>query len=164
MSNLRAHFNKVAEVELVYKSIPAISNQSPINSSQAAYDVLLSTWDMNKIELQEQFRVILLNRHNDCLGVCTIASGGISDCLVDPKLVFASALKARASGIIVSHNHPSGNIAFSDADKRMTERFIQIGKFLDLPVLDHILVTKDGFCSYSDSESLPGIQNPSLRI
>lgn len=150
MSNLRAHFNKVAEVELVYKSIPATKNQSRVTSSKDAYEVFIDTWDMNKLELQEQFRVIFLNRNNDCLGVSTISTGGISDCLADPKLVFAAALKARASAIILSHNHPSGNNSFSEPDKTMTERFIQIGKFLDLPVLDHILITKDGYTSYSD--------------
>jgi len=67
--------------------------------------VLLQAWDHNKIELVEQFYILLLDRGNASLGISNILMGGVSSCIVDPKIVFATALKTRASGIILAHNH-----------------------------------------------------------
>lgn len=145
----------IAEIELSYHSGAQTTDQPIITNSQSAYELLLQTWDKNKLELQEQFRVMLLDRKNACMGVSTLATGGISGCLVDLKLVFALALKARASSIIVSHNHPSGNRSPSEADKSLTERFAQAGKLLEMPVLDHLIITPVGYTSFADEGLMP---------
>ena len=116
----------------------------------------MQTWDEDKIELQEQFRVLLLDRKSSCLAVSTIASGGISSCVVDLKLVFATAIKACASAIVLAHNHPSGNKAASNEDKTLTSKFVEAGKILDIQVLDHIIVTKEGYTSFADEGALSG--------
>lgn len=152
---IKKTFSKIAEVELVYKSKQKASEQFVIRSSKDAFAVLIETWDMNKIELQEQFRVILLDRKNSVMGVSTIATGGISDCMVDTKLVFMLALTARASAIIVAHNHPSGQKEFSEPDKRLTAKLSVAGQSLDLPVLDHLVVTNEGYISLADKGMLP---------
>ena len=152
----RKDIDAITEVELVYHSKKTVDERPKISGSEDAYKALISTWDMNKLELQEQFRVLLLDRKNACLGVSTVATGGISDCMVDLKLVFALALKARASSIIISHNHPSGNTTFSEADHRLTAQFQKAGALLQIPVLDHILITKDGHISMSDIGAMPG--------
>lgn len=142
--------DKITEIELVYHDKKPSSDRPKITSSDDAYNMLMSTWDKNKLELQEQFRVLLVDRANKCLGVSTLATGGISDCMVDLKLVFALALKAKASGIILSHNHPSDNPTFSEADCKLTKQFQQVGALLKIDVLDHILVTKSSHLSMSD--------------
>lgn len=152
---LKTTFSKVAEVELIYKNKQKTSEQIVIRSSKDAFVVLMETWDMNKLELQEQFRVILLDRKNSVMAVSTISTGGISDCMVDPKLVFALALKARASAIIIAHNHPSGKKEFSEPDKRLTTKLSEAGRLLDLPVLDHLVVTNDGYISLADMGMFP---------
>ncbi len=84
------------------------------------------------------------------LGVATISVGGIDHTVVDPKVVFAIALKAKASSIILAHNHPSGNINTSLVDKQITKKLKQGGEVLDIQVCDHIIVITDGFYRYSD--------------
>lgn len=147
---------EVSEVSLAYRHRTKASERPMITSSKDAYNILYKTWDKNKIDMQEEFRVLLLDRKSSCLGVSTLASGGISSCLVDLKLVFATALKACASAIILSHNHPSGNLTASPEDKALTRRFNEAAKILDIQVLDHIIVTNEGYTSFADEGELPG--------
>lgn len=142
--------SRITEVELIYRSKCKASERRSISSSSAAYQALMDSWDMNKIELQEQFKVMLLDRKNGCMGISTVATGGITSCLVDLKIVFATAIKASATKIILAHNHPSGNTVPSLEDKSLTERFAQVGMLLQLPVIDHLIVTKEGYTSFAD--------------
>ncbi|MBE7172355.1 MAG: DNA repair protein [Williamsia sp.] len=146
-SHLPSH---VAEVELIYRNKVKSSERPLVKESNDAYSLFLKSWDMNKIELQEQFRIMLLDRRSSCMGIATVATGGMTDCLVDLRIVFAAALKARAANIILAHNHPSNNISPSEADKNLTARFSEAGKLLNLLVLDHLIVTKEGYTSLAD--------------
>ncbi|WP_369800131.1 RadC family protein [Pedobacter sp. Leaf216] len=102
------------------------------------------------MELLEEFKIILLNRSNKVLGFVNISQGGISGTIADPKIIFAIALKACASSIILSHNHPSGEIYPSDADIKLTRRLVEIGNLLDLQVLDHIIISSEAYYSFKD--------------
>ncbi len=93
---------------------------------------------------------MLLNRHNKVLGMASISIGGLDRTIVDPKVVFTIALKAKASSIILAHNHPSGNINASLVDSQITTKLKQGGKLLDIIVSDHLIITKDGYYSYAD--------------
>lgn len=146
--------HKVSEVSLAYRHKVKASERPRVTSSKDAYNILLKTWDKNKIDMQEEFRVLLLDRKSSCLGVSTVASGGISSCLVDLKLVFATAIKACASAIILSHNHPSGNLTPSPEDKALTRRFNEAARLLDMQVMDHIIVTREGYTSFADEGEL----------
>jgi DNA repair protein RadC len=157
MSKLKTDFMKVTEVELVYHNKTKVADRQQITSSFDAYQVLSEVWDEGKIELQEQFKILLLDRKNHVLGVSHISSGGITDCMVDARLVFATAVKARATGIILAHNHPSGNMQFSDADRNLTRKFCEGAKYLDMQVLDHLVLTSEGYSSMSDIGQLPAI-------
>jgi DNA repair protein RadC len=84
------------------------------------------------------------------LGIYPISRGGTTGTVVDVKLVFSVALKCNASSIIISHNHPSGNLNPSESDKVMTEKLRKAGDYLDIKLLDHIIVTKHGFFSFAD--------------
>ena len=142
----------VSEVQLVYKSGVPASERPKISTSGDAYEIFMRCWDEMKIEHVESFKVMLLNRANKVLGVSTISEGGIAGTVADPKIIFQVALKGNASSIILAHNHPSGNLNPSEADKQLTTKLKEAGKFLDIPVLDHIiLIPEQGkYFSFSD--------------
>jgi len=96
---------EVAEVELVYKSKVKASNRPVIGSSKDAYGVLRQSWDENKIEFVEQFKVMFLNKANKVLGIYGGSTGGISGTVADPRVIFVAALKANACAIIISYNY-----------------------------------------------------------
>lgn len=98
----------------------------------------------------EQFKVLLLNNANKVLGIADISTGGISSTVADPRIVFATALKANASKIILAHNHPSGNLQPSQTDKELTAKMKEGGRYLDLHVIDHLIITNDGYYSFGD--------------
>ncbi|WP_025146570.1 RadC family protein [Pedobacter jeongneungensis] len=140
----------LAEIEISYKPKFKPVERPQIDSASKAYSLLLNNWDVNKIELVEEFKIILLNRRNRVLGIVNISQGGMSGTIADPKIIFAVALKACASGIILSHSHPSGESNPSEADIRLTRKLTEAGKLLDLPILDHIIVCSDGYYSFMD--------------
>ncbi|MBL7870526.1 MAG: JAB domain-containing protein, partial [Cyclobacteriaceae bacterium] len=95
-------------------------------------------------------KVMLTNRANKVLGIFEVSTGGISGTVADPKLIFAAAIKAAASGIILSHNHPSGNLQPSQADIDLTRKIKEAGRFLEIQLLDHIIITTEGYYSFAD--------------
>ncbi|WP_215222649.1 JAB domain-containing protein [Echinicola shivajiensis] len=150
--NIASH--QVAEITLSYQPIIKFSDLPKITSSKDAYELLIGNWDQSKLQFIEQFKVMLLNRANKVLGIVNISTGGISGTVADPKLIFASALKANSSGLILSHNHPSGNRIPSHADSKLSEKIVELGKLMELPVLDHIIVTSGGYYSFADEGGL----------
>ncbi|GMQ28070.1 JAB domain-containing protein [Algoriphagus confluentis] len=144
----------VAEIQLVYKPNTDIQNAPKVSSSRCAYQIFKEVWAEDTIEFYESFKIILLNSGNKVLGVVEISRGGISGTVVDPKLVFAAALKANSASIILAHNHPSGNLRPSAQDEKLTRRLVEVGKLLDLPILDHIIVTSEGYYSFADEGNL----------
>ena len=141
--------NTIKEIKLSY-SMNEVENIK-ITDSNSAYKILINNWDMDTIELQEEFKVLLLNRANHVLGIYPLSKGGVSGTIVDVKLLLASAIKANASGIIIAHNHPSGNLKPSESDIRLTRKINEAAKLLDLNLLDHIIVTKCSYYSFTDS-------------
>jgi DNA repair protein RadC len=154
MNNLQELFN-VTEVDLVYRNRRDPENRISISSPEDAHDVLRKTWDENKIGLLEQAKILLLDNWGTCLGISEISSGGMTACIVDPKIVFATALKAKATKIILSHNHPSGSLEPSKEDIALTARFVEAGKVLDLPVIDHMILTPASFYSFATNGLMP---------
>ncbi len=141
---------QVAEIQLSYRSNVKASERPKISSSRDAYNVLKENWDEGKIEFIEQFKVMFLNRANKVLGILEVSTGGISGTVADPKVIFAAALKACASGIIVAHNHPSGNLIASHPDIELTKKLREAGKFLEIQMLDHLIVTTEKYLSFAD--------------
>jgi DNA repair protein RadC len=83
-----------------------------------------------------------------------VSKGGTAGTVADPKIIYAKALALRASALIVVHNHPSGNPQPSAADRQLTENLRSAGVFLDLPLLDHVIVARERYYSFSDSGGL----------
>ena len=141
---------KVSEVKLSYKSRVNLKDAPKITSSLTAHQVLRNNWSED-IEFNEQFYILLLNKANKVLGQYLVSSGGLSGTVVDPKNVFIAALKTRAAAIILAHNHPSGNLKASEADKQVTNRLVKAGELLDIKVLDHIILSPCGdYFSFTD--------------
>ena len=139
-----------SEVELIYKTKVKASQRPQLDSSSDAYKILLQIWDKEKIDLIEQFNVILLSRANRVLGIYKVSTGGITGTIADPRLIFTAALKAGAVGMVLSHNHPSGNLKPSRADEDLTQKIKQAGIFLDIKVMDHLIITSDSYYSFAD--------------
>ena len=143
----------VSEVELIYKTNIKPSERIKIEDSKKVYEVLKTVYDYNKIEHKESFYAMYLNRANKILAVILISEGGTSACLVDVKIIFQAALKLNASAIILSHNHPSGQLQPSNADIQITNKIKEAAKLLEMQVIDHIIVTPedDKYYSFADN-------------
>jgi DNA repair protein RadC len=139
----------VAEITLSYNSKVKASQRPKVCTSRQVYEVFYNSWDKGSLGFVEHFKVMLLSRANRVLGLTLISSGGTAGTVVDVKLVFAAAIKANASSIILSHN-PSGNLMPSEQDKRLTQRIVQGGIILDIPVIEHIIITEEGYFSFAD--------------
>lgn len=141
---------QVSEINVIYNPKFKASERPKVTTSKQVYDIFNNQWDKDIIELKEQFKIMLLNRANKVIGIYEVSNGGISGTVADPKLIFSTALKACASNIILSHNHPSGNLTPSEADKRMTQKIKAGGELLDITVLDHVIITAEGYFSFAD--------------
>jgi DNA repair protein RadC len=146
----KQNWNMVSEVELVYKSKVKSSDRPQLKSVFDVAEFLKQNWDENKIELLEQFKVVFLNRNHRVLGIYEVSSGGVSGTVADAKLIFMAALKINACTLIISHNHPSGNLCPSEADKKLTQRIKEAALLLDILLLDHIILTNEGYYSFAN--------------
>lgn len=142
---------RVSEIKLRYNYKIPYKDRVVIHSSSIAYEVLKNVWDRNKIEMQEQFKILLLDTRDSCLGAVNIGSGSLNGCMADARLVFSAALKAKSNRIILAHNHPTGNLIPSENDEALTKRFIQGGKILDISILDHLILSPDDYFSFADN-------------
>jgi DNA repair protein RadC len=123
------------------------TNKPRITSSTDVLEIIKpNLLDLN----HEEFWIIILNRANYVLKKTQISRGGISGTVADPKLIFKSALEQGGSSIILVHNHPSGNLQPSQADITLTKNLKEAGKFMEIPVLDHIIVSDNHYFSFAD--------------
>lgn len=121
--------------------------QPSVTSSRDAYDYLYPYMaDLS----HEQFFVLLMRRNNTIIRHVQVSAGGVSGTLVDPKLVFNPALEHLASAVIISHNHPSGNLKPSQADISLTRKLKDGGDLLEIRVLDHLIFTNHAYFSFAD--------------
>ena len=136
------------EIIVSYSHKAKPSSLPQVCSSKDVYDLVYPSWD--DIDYRESFKILLLSRANRVLGISSLFKGGQSGVVVDPKLIFQTALKCSAASIVLLHNHPSGNLEPSDSDLKLTKKVVEIGKLLELPILDHIIFTSESFCSFQD--------------
>jgi len=122
-------------------------DRKKVSSSQDAFEFFRP---LLRDSAYEEFWIMLLNRGNKILKSICISQGGLSGTVADPKKIFKMALEQYASSMILCHNHPSGNIRPSESDIRLTQKLKKAGSFLDLPVIDHIIVGEDSYFSFAD--------------
>lgn len=143
-------FTQVTEISLVYQNRIKANQRPQIKSSSDAYTILSDNWSQ-QIGLLEEFVILLLDRSNRVMGKYLVSKGGVAGTVVDAKIIFACALKCRASSIILAHNHPSGNLLPSQADRDITGKLKQGGQLLDIAVLDHLILSPEGgYYSFAD--------------
>lgn len=140
----------VSEIELVYRPALSPSKRPQIKNATESYQLLLTKWNKDTIELYEEFKIILLSSANRVLGICPISIGCVNGTIADIRSIFGRALKANATRIILAHNHPSGNAEPSINDRSITENIVRAGIVLNLPVTDHLIITTNGFFSFAD--------------
>jgi DNA repair protein RadC len=125
----------------------SIGKKLRIVSSQIVYDHMRQyLQDLS----HEEFYAILLNRANEEIRTVQISSGGLSGTVADGKMIFKAAIENSAHGLILVHNHPSGQLFPSDSDKSLTRKMVQFGSFIDLPILDHLIFADNGYFSFAD--------------
>jgi len=129
-----------------YEQVPI---KTRIKSSQDAYLALVLMTNLDNLT-HEEFWCMYLNHSNQVIKYIRISEGGISGTITDVRLIFNHAIKLLASGIILCHNHPSGNLSPSDADLKITKKIKDAGTLLDVSVLDHLIVSAEGFTSLAD--------------
>ncbi|CAN5168939.1 DNA repair protein RadC [soil metagenome] len=138
----------IAALELGRRRKDLESNEKPkISSSKDAFDLI--SGDLMDLS-HEEFWVLLLNRANRLIKKKRISEGGVSGTVADPKIIFKMALEELASGIIVAHNHPSGNMIASQSDIDLTKKLREAGKFLEVQLLDHLIVCGQKYFSFAD--------------
>lgn len=118
-----------------------------VSSSRAAYEILFPL--IGELP-HEEFWILYLNNSNKVIHKAQLSKGGITGTMVDVRLVFKAALEMGAVGMILAHNHPSGTIKPSTADKQITSKLKDAAHALDIKILDHIIVAQDRYFSFSD--------------
>lgn len=121
--------------------------KSKITCSFDSYNILSPLLSDLK---HEEFWILILNQANKVISKEKVSSGGVSSSLADARLIFKPAIQALASGIILSHNHPSGSLRPSQADIKLTKKLYEAGKTLDIKVIDHIIIGHKGYFSFID--------------
>ncbi len=124
-----------------------IIKRPKITSSSLVYELMKE----NLLDLKhEEFWVVLLNRSNTVIEKVLVSSGGVSGTVADPKIIFKAALDKLASGVLLVHNHPSGNLKPSHQDIQLTKKLVESGRVLEIPVLDHVIFTDESYYSFAD--------------
>ncbi|MHA7830204.1 MAG: JAB domain-containing protein [Flagellimonas sp.] len=144
--------HKVNEIQISYREkLSTLKSQSVTDSNEVA-ELLFQNWDNKTIGLHETFKVVLLNRSNKVKGIYPLSQGGITGTIVDMRILFAIILKTLSVGIILAHNHPSGQLKASEPDKQLTHKVKQAAQLFDVKVLDHIILAPDGrYYSFADN-------------
>lgn len=135
------------EIEIKYKKGQVLKQK--ITTSRDSFRVLKQLFDADTLEYCESFLIIYLNQANNTIGWERHSFGGLTSVIVDPRKIFATALKCGAVQLILSHNHPSGNLVPSPQDIAITQKMIEGGKLLDIRILDHLIISDSEISYYS---------------
>ena len=138
----------ISEVQISYSSIIKARDRIKVTGSGDSYSAFKLFWPA--YDHIEFMYMLMLNRQNQVLGYHQISKGGMTGTIIDIRVVFQVALKACATSIIVAHNHPSGNLEVSSADRKITQNLKEAGLILEIPLLDHLILSSEGYYSMAD--------------
>jgi len=141
------HLLIISEIKVQY--LPKKSDKPKITTSYDAMVIARMFFPDETIYLQERFIVMYLNRANKVIGIYPLSVGGITGTVADIRLILSVALKAAATSIILIHNHPSGNLTPSRADEQLTQKINEAAKYMDMKVIDHLILSPDENAYYS---------------
>lgn len=149
----------VAEMQLTYRNPQPPDKRMRIENTTQAYHVLRSFYPDETIECKEFVKVLLMNTGAEVIGCVQVAEGGLKQAYVDVRNVLQAALLSNASGIILSHNHPSGKVCPSNEDRELTHHLSQLCDLMNIELIDHIILGLYKYYSFSDDGTLPDPKN-----
>jgi DNA repair protein RadC len=136
-----------AALELGIRRSAGAKKKDHITRSSDIADYLRASLEYRK---QEVFAVVFLNRGNNVTHIEIVSEGGMTGTVADPRIILKKALENDATALILCHNHPSGNLKPSNADETLTQKIKQAAAFFDIRIMDHIIVSNEGFFSFAD--------------
>lgn len=148
-TEIRKGLHCVAEVQMTYRRQTGIE-QKTVRTSRDVYDMALEIYEDGIIDYSEQAYVLLLNQNSKANGYRKIADGGLAAASVDIRMIMQAALLTNSTAIAFIHNHPSGNIIPSKQDDNLTRCIKQCCDFMNINMVDHVIVTREGYYSYAD--------------
>ncbi|RVU91546.1 DNA repair protein [Flavobacterium columnare] len=140
---------EIAEIKVSYTT--NMPDKIKLTTCYEVYKFILSKWNTDVIEFQEECKIILFNRANYVLGIYDLSKGGISGSIVDIRIILSVSLKCNASSIILVHNHPSGNMKPSEADKKITSKLKRACELLEIYLLDHLIISNQEYYSFAQN-------------
>mgnify|MGYP002783556673 CR=1 FL=1 len=136
-------------VKLSYTYGGPINDLPVLRDSRAMRNFIFPVFE-DFVEHYEEFHIILLNHGMRVLGHCPIGKGGLNSCVADARLVLQAAILSNASAVVLVHNHPSGALVPSNADRNLTRNLSQALQLVNIKVVDHIILTRDSYFSFAD--------------
>lgn len=146
-SEIKFMTRKLRDYEVPVGRLSVVGEQKfvgKLSNSNETRDILMEQWDKETIGLSETFGILLLDRSMKAKAWLPMFQGGISGTVTDTRLILLAALLSFSTGMILAHNHPSGNTAPSDADLKVTKKIKESAALMDINVVDHIILTPDG--------------------
>lgn len=140
----------VTEIKIRYEPSLSTTCLPKIQCSQEAYEQIKLFFDPELLNIKEEAVVLFLNRSNRVIGGYKLSSGGITSTVIDISLILGIALKCLAKGLILAHNHPSGELQPSQADRELTAKLRQAARLMDINLIEHLILSKDGYSSFAD--------------
>lgn len=138
----------VSEIQVTYH--PNKMSETKLTISSDVVKIIRTIWDNRILEMQEEVKILFVNSSNTVIGFYSLSKGGITSSLVDIRLILSVALKCLATGLILVHNHPSGNLSPSSSDLAIVKKLKAACKLLDIALLDSIIITKESYISFND--------------
>ena len=142
--------NEICEVEIIYKR-PSLTSMEQIQTSKDIADLFRKMISTERMDFKEFFLVALLSRSNHILGVSEISVGTANQTTINIKEILQLAIKSNSSALIICHNHPSGNLSVSESDLSVTRKIKDACHLFDIDLLDHIVLTSEGYYSVADN-------------
>ncbi|MGG5209811.1 JAB domain-containing protein [Chryseobacterium sp. MIQD13] len=139
--------HQISEIQVSYS--PNIIG-TMVSTSELSYKVALNNWNLSTIEMFEEAKVMFLNNALKVIGIYSLSKGGISSSVVDIRLILSIALKSISTHIILIHNHPSTSLTPSKADMDITSKLKTACGFLEIKLLDHLIINKESYYSFAD--------------
>lgn len=145
---------ELPKIHVSFQPKRKVSDRVYITNSVDTADILKENWDMSTIALYEEFKVIYLDRRNGVIGIRELSKGSVCGTVVDIRLLLCIAVSCNSSGIIISHNHPSGKVNPSKADNQLTKKIEKACEVMEVKLLDHVIIAPDRYYSYADEGML----------
>jgi DNA repair protein RadC len=142
--------NRIPEFSITLSHKVKASDLFTVTTSSDVAEVARKCFNDGEIEWRECFLVIALSKANKVIGFHRVSSGGLTGTVADPRIILQFALLSNACSLILSHNHPSGSLKPSRADEELTQKIKTAASYLDIKVLDHVIITAEGYYSFAD--------------